>query len=314
MRTFKYALSTVAGLAVLTAIVQAVPPTPRQTPDGPTSAGTANQKQTKTKNNPSESPSAINKNQSEAADSDTVKQEKANAQHSVTISKLPSVTINNRRDWADWGAWFFTFLLAFTGLLQIILLWKTLRVTSKQADIAKQQEMQMIEAGKQTERIIAQMKETEVRDLRAYVGVSKALLNFQNPQKPVAMVEIQNFGKTPAYKVQQWVAITMGPHPVNGVLPDFPSTPSRSVYVISPDIKTVNSAALKKPIPQGTTIGTPEHTIYVYGRVVYEDVFKNAWHTDYRFIFGGPEGGLIYKEGGLNLGAMCPDSEGNDAS
>lgn len=302
-------------LTVLLIVVQASPPISRQAPDSSTSANGNSQKQAQSGKAPSKVfPSSINQNRTKTADSNTAKQENAATKQSLVISELPAVTINNRRDWADWGTWFFTFLLAFAGLLQIILLWKTLKITSKQADIAGRQERQMAEAGEQTERIIAQMKETEVRDLRAYVGVSKTLLRFQNPLQPEGMVEIQNFGKTPAYKVRHQAAITIGPHPLAVTLPDIPAAPSASVFTLYSNIKNTNSVTLKKPVLAGTSIGTMEHTVYVFGRVVYEDAFGNEWYTKYRFIFGGPGGGVLYTDQhGLSLGAMYTDSAGNEA-
>lgn len=286
-------------LTVLLIVVQASRPTPRQTPNSATSTRGDN----------------VRQNQTETSDGNRNKQANQNAGNPVAISKLPPVTINNRRDWADWGTWVFTFLLAFAGLLQIILLWKTLKITSKQADIAERQERQMAEAGEQTERIIAQMKATEVRDLRAYIGVSKTLLRFQNPLQPEGMVEIQNFGKTPAYKVRHQAAITIGPHPQAVTIPDIPAKPSASVFVLYPNIKNTNSVRLKKPVLAGTPIGTIEHTVYVFGSVVYEDAFGNEWYTKYRFIFGGPGGAVFYTDQhGLSLGAMYTDSAGNEAT
>jgi len=173
----------------------------------------------------------------------------------------------------------------------------------------------MVQAGEQTERIIAQMKEAEVRDLRAYVGVSKVILNLQKPQIPRGIVEIQNFGKTPAYKVRQWVGIAVHSYPLAAALPESPNPNPASVSVIFPGIKNANLVDLKKELPPNTVVGTQEITVYVYGRITYEDAFKNERQSNYRFFFGGPSGGRVYHDGnGPLLGAMYPDSEGNDAT
>lgn len=100
-------------LAMLLAVVQASPPVPRQAPDGSASTRGNHQKQAQSKKTPpNSSPSNINENQSETANGNGREQASQNASNPVEISKLP---INNRRDWADWVTWFFTFLLAFTG-------------------------------------------------------------------------------------------------------------------------------------------------------------------------------------------------------
>ena len=98
------------------------------------------------------------------------------------MTVLPS-----KRDWFDRLYWGFGALLALTSILQIILLFKTIGIYGQQRD-------QMIQAGQQTEQIIAQMKDTAIRDLRAYVGVSKIKLDISDPGQPVGLVEIQNFG------------------------------------------------------------------------------------------------------------------------
>lgn len=302
-------------LAVFLAVVQASPPIPRQTTNSAANTRKNNQNQTQSKKTPPRfAPPDVGQNETETTNGTGREQANQNAGNPVAVSKLPPVTINNRRDWADWGTWFFTFLLALTALLQILLLWKTLKVTSKQADIAERQELQMVEAGKQTERIIAQMKDAEVRDLRAYVGVSKTLLSFKNPLQPKGMVEIKNFGKTPAYKVRHHMAITLGPHPLAIPFPNIPASPSASTFALYPDIKHTNSVNLKEPVPVGTPIGTIGHTVYVFGEITYEDAFGNEWWTKYRFIFGGPGGGMFYTDNGSTFGAMYTDSEGNDAA
>ena len=65
----------------------------------------------------------------------------------------------------------FTGYLVVVGVLQALVLGFTAWLIKRQAD-------QMVEAGRQTERIIAQMKDTTVRQLRAYVGVAKIFLNL----------------------------------------------------------------------------------------------------------------------------------------
>jgi len=304
-------------LTVLLTVGQASSPIPRQTPYSSTSARTGDQHNTKKKNEPSNtSSSAINQNQSGSTNSDAAQNGSEDTDHPITVGKLPPVTITPaKRDWVDWGYWGFGGLLALTGILQIWLLFRTLRITTRQAEIAERQESQMRAAAQQTERIIAQMKETEVRDLRAYIGVSKVILLAQNIQKPEGIAEFQNFGKTPAYNVRQWIGIAPQSHPLAVTLPESTNPSTASVSTIYPSVKNVLTVRLKKEFPPGTKIGTSQLTLYVYGRVAYDDIIGNHWYTSYRFIFGGPEGGRFYRdENGFLCGAMGPDSEGNHAN
>jgi hypothetical protein len=297
-------------LAMILSVVKTAPPVPLQAPSIAAGASTENQGQA------AKPPSAAGPNQPRATNRNTAQDGTKDTDHTIAISKLPPVAVSNpRRDWADWGTWLFTCLLAITSLLQIWLLWKTFRVASTQADIVKGQETQMIEAGKQTERIISQMKETAVRDLRAYIGVSRILLNLENMLLPEGLVEIQNFGKTPAYKVRHSTAIGIQTYPPSAPLPDIPRPERASVTVIFPEIKNVGKVALGKPLPRGVTIGTPELTVYVYGNISYEDAFGNQRYSNFRFIFGGTESAVSYRDERQKLcGAMRPDSEGNDAN
>ena len=309
-------------LTMLLSIAQTSPPTPRQTPDSATSASQTSNNQASRKQQPTDSSSITSKEQPPTTNGNRGDQTDKNTNNPIRIGELPPVTISSRRDWADWGTWFFTLLLAVTSALQVWLLCRTLIFARRQTHEIKRQRsymrlqwVQMIEAGKQTKEIIAQMKETEVRDLRAYVGISEVRLNLQEWDFPKGMIETKNFGKTPAYNVRQWMGITINSHPLPVALPEHSDSGIASVSVIFPGVKNTNIAGLKKRLPPNTAIGTPEITVYVYGKITYEDIFKNEWHSDSRFIFGGPEKGRTYTdERNTRWGAMYPDSEGNNAT
>jgi hypothetical protein len=67
--------------------------------------------------------------------------------------------------------------------------------------------------------IIDRMKDTAVRELRAYVSVSTAHIAFIEKRAPEVQVRVRNSGKTPAYDVRMWIGIGHGPYPVTGALP-----------------------------------------------------------------------------------------------
>jgi hypothetical protein len=288
-------------------------PAPGKAPDSSTSTGDKIQDQSKGKRTPANmSPPTIDQNQSQTTEAHGNKQGNNNAEQLITVGKFPPVSIT--KDWTDRFYWGFSGLLVVVGGFQIWLLIRQLKIINRQTDIAEQQRTQMAQAGEQTERIIAQMKETEVRDLRAYVGVSKILLDLENMQVPEGLVEIQNFGKTPAYKVRHNTAIGIQTYPPSAPLPEIPQPERASVTVIFPQIKNLGKVALKKPLPQGFIVGTPNLTVYVYGNIRYEDAFGNQRTSNFRFIFGGTEAAVVYRDERQRLcGAMRPDSEGNDA-
>jgi hypothetical protein len=91
-------------------------------------------------------------------------QSTASAEGSVTVSKLPTVTVAApKRDWADWGYWAFSLFLVIVGVLQVRLLWWTLGVVRRQAHEMKRQRalmrLQWKAMGDQASLMIAQLEE-----------------------------------------------------------------------------------------------------------------------------------------------------------
>lgn len=297
-------------LTVFLAVTQASVPIPRKTADNPASTRGNIQNKSQNKNaSPDSKPPLISQDQSQSTDGNRSNQGDKNANSPIRISELPPVTVlPTKRDWFDRLYWGFGALLALTSILQIILLFKTIGIYRQQRD-------QMIQAGQQTEQVIAQMKDTAIRDLRAYVGVSKIKLDISDPGQPVGLVEIQNFGRSPAYKVRHWTGISPQPYPLIATLPPSPAT-EFSVAVLHPNVPNLGVVALKKRLPNSVAVGTQQWTIYVYGEVIYEDAFGNQRHTHFRFFFGGPEPVQTYQEtsNGAWYGVMKPYSEGNESN
>jgi hypothetical protein len=97
------------------------------------------------------------------------------------------------------------------------------RVTMRrQLEAMGDQVAEMQSAGKQTERIIARMKDSAVMELRAYVCISKAVIRFTQERAPEIHVYMENFGKTPAYNVKAWIHTWIAQHPLNETLPPLP--------------------------------------------------------------------------------------------
>jgi hypothetical protein len=161
---------------------------------------------------------------------------------------------------------------------------------------------------------LLEAKDTSKRELRAYIGIPECALKLEPADVPEGQVHVKNFGQTPAYNVRQWTGIAIFPHPLTYDLPAPPENLRQSNSSIYPGAHHINVAPVKQPLsPQICSIlGKPECTVYVWGRVIYEDVFGREWSTHYRFFWGGRDGGRTKKDSrGVLLGLMQVDSEGN---
>lgn len=162
--------------------------------------------------------------------------------------------------------------------------------------------------GLQLRRTVGVMEDARNRQLRAYVCVAGAVMNFQSKENPEVQVEIKNFGVTPAYNLRHWIHTWIERYPLNVSLPT-PSDDFQMAESILPPTGT-HIMVLSRPLPIPAhalpMIGTPEGTIYVYGEIRYRDAFGAERYTRYRLIYGGEEG--------LRGGLLKPDTQGNEAN
>jgi hypothetical protein len=284
---------------------------------------TINQKQP-TVSKPHINSGAITKNQnpSNGADAETV-------QKPVKVSELPPVNIPNPikisefppvnipKGWTDYTYWLFSLCLVLVGALQIWLLFRTLQTTNRQADIAEQQKLQMIQAGQQTERILGQMRESTQRQLRAYICVSSALLKFPKTDVAEVQIHLKNHGQTPAYDVEGWIHTWTESYPLAVVLPEPPEGFERSREIMGPgSVRIYVNTKVISPVENLPLLGTPGGTIYAYGEVRYKDAFGESRFTKYRLIYGGSEGVRKLKPDteGIVTALLKPDTDGNEAN
>jgi hypothetical protein len=138
---YNFDVMKIFALAVLLAVMQAGPQSPRQTTNNPAqTTGQVKNKGASSQAEPLPGPSLTKANSSGPAKSDSNEQHPEDAQHTVGISKLPPVTINApKRDWADWAYWGFNLLLVTVGGFQVYLLYRTLEAISAQASEMRRQ-------------------------------------------------------------------------------------------------------------------------------------------------------------------------------
>jgi len=160
-------------------------------------------------------------------------------------------------------------------------------------------------------------RDTAQRQLRAYVRVYAANIEFRVPDRPVIEVHFKNCGATPAYRVRTWIGLGLGEWPLNKALPAPPEGFQGSRSVLAPGGQEIMPAVWKQPIPAPLLpfLGTRQATVYVFGRTEYIDTFKNAWYTEFRLLHGGPEPvKLDANKDGILVGKLKPDQEGNEAT
>lgn len=160
-----------------------------------------------------------------------------------------------------------------------------------------------------TERTVETMEDTARRQLRAYVSVDRAWIEFPEPGVPHVTVIIKNAGQTPAYDLRHWIHQWIERYPLEIQLPVPPDG-----FVMSSSLlgaAATHSMQLKHPspiirLPFIDEIGTPEATIYVYGEITYKDIFGTQQFLRYRLQHGGPTQ--------PPPGVLSPCEEGNEAS
>jgi len=300
---------------MLLAVMQAPSPVPGRAADS--SARATQNVETQTKDNKKPSAPALpllKTKASPATEAESKTENPKDAQQSIRVTELPTASV--RDNGIDWRLWVFNGPLVIVGGLQVWLLFATLKTINRQADIAKNQEAQMIQAGKQTERIISQMNETTQRQLRAYICVSTALLKFQRPDVPEVQIHLKNFGQTPAYDVSGWIHMWIEEYPLSIALPEPPEAFPKSKEIMGPNCVRIFVNAKNPPIPTQSLplLGTVKGTIFAYGEVRYKDAFGVERYTKYRLIYGGREGVRNRTVKGVVTALLKPDTDGNEAN
>ncbi|UGA47441.1 hypothetical protein HU230_0015955 [Bradyrhizobium quebecense] len=169
-----------------------------------------------------------------------------------------------------------------------------------------------------TARLVANADKTAARQLRAYVFVSDAFIrNLNGPEVPVIHVCLKNYGQTPAYKLTNAGAVTYATFPQN----EFSRNPAgdqRLAMLTIPPGADIASGVINLPFAVTPEIKdalqTGKTAIWAFGRIEFEDIFRERRSVDYRFIFGGDVGTRFFTRDGVVLGAMAQTIDGNGTS
>ena len=158
-----------------------------------------------------------------------------------------------------------------------------------------------------TRQLVIDAERTSERQLRAYVLNRRGVIsNIIIGGIPEVEIEMQNWGQTPAYKVEHNARITFATFP-QGKLPPPPEALSQTT--VAPGAIFYLIVKMTKPLDSAYITGLKRGSlaIYVNGTVKYIDAFAQKRWTNYRLIYGGARG-IPPND------ALFSDIDGNDAN
>lgn len=148
-----------------------------------------------------------------------------------------------------------------------------------------------------------------IRQLRAYVFVDTIdMFNiippppkieippgawvYQPNSGPLAFIVIKNSGNTPAHGVLNWGEIYFKEFPLTSDLPyGDRNAPGliKTKFDMPPGGKTSKAIRIAQPLSDNEVaqLRSGTHAIYVYGDIIYKDVFYRKRSTSFRFFING---------------------------
>jgi len=152
-------------------------------------------------------------------------------------------------------------------------------------------------------------RDTEQRQLRAYIGIEKADL-FIDEKMISGLVSLKNAGQTPAYDFSKWDQMATRPSDTSFVVPPMsdPDTYELSRTLVSPGVAII--ATGKLAIASDNSILFPSlqdgrAVVYLWGEAQYRDTFGHPWCLEFRLkSYRQSDGGW----------ALSPTPEGNKES
>ncbi len=156
---------------------------------------------------------------------------------------------------------------------------------------------------------------TAKRELRAYLCISQARLNFGKDKSIKAQINVKNGGQTPAYKVRVWSRIIIREHPLLEPL-GYPGEGfTQAEGIIAPDGEhIIVTMPISGPDADLGRVYHPGHALYAHGECSYLDIFGRVTHVlGFRLIFGGPgQISTATDPEGNSFARLCPDVAGNE--
>ena len=190
------------------------------------------------------------------------------------------------------------FQLVFNGLLVLTTLGMGL-ITLKAANAAEKS------ANVANETMLT-MKDTAERQLRAYVSVETYAPTDVDGKRMEGKygLLVKNRGQTPARKVRSWMAYVVREFPLAGPLAS--NTTSGSVAILSPgEEQVIINDWPRVSEADVAAVSGGKKAAYIFGEVLYEDVFGKERYTRFRLFQSGA---------GVGHQRLANYPEGNEAT
>ena len=122
---------------------------------------------------------------------------------------------------------------------------------------------------------------------------------------PTALVEIKNFGQSPALETESWIHIWVECFPLHDPLPAAPPHFQKAKCVIGPGGSTEVMHPRPNPLNEQSRaeIEAGRAALYVYGRIEYRDIFGQHHWSEYTYFASG--------SGSLKRGRLASYMSGN---
>ena len=198
----------------------------------------------------------------------------------------------------------FTGVLAFVSFVQINYLRRADETARKSAEAANV-------TAKATGDSVALAGENSERQLRAYVHIHRAVRSSIHRAAPSFMLEVKNFGHTPARNGRYWFVTRIADYssrvgfdkPSNVEIGRFELAPTAIISFpginVPPDPQTLTDEQMMIAFQEGTI------AFFVFGEFCYTDVFNKDRITRFRVRYGND---------GVASGRLATCPEGNDST
>lgn len=268
-------------LTVFLSIAQTGTPVPRQTSNTRASDSTKTENQADNQKKPTNlTPEVVSKKQPPAPETDPQEQNHKNADQSVRITEFPTVAVTDKG--FNWQGWISNVLLFIVSLLQIYLLFRTLRATEIAANAAK----------KSSDLAETTMKIIDAPDL-SLNNVGLVPSGAITPDSHVALI-VKNFGGSRAKNARSLVKLIIPEAPESEFSPE-------TFSVGRGGTQTIRFLTFKETLNRETfdKIVRGEISVRFSGDITYEDVFGQTYTLNCRGI-------LDVKTGTFALGDKDP--------
>jgi hypothetical protein len=129
-------------------------------------------------------------------------------------------------------------------------------------------------------------RDSAERQDRAYVLVKSIRIRYEVNQSPIATVEVQNFGRTPANSVSHVGRCKIVEIPASFGAFDFDWTGSSKTLLAPGTTLSSFSECDKLTAEQFHGLGTGSWAIFVDGEIRYKDIFRKDRFMRYRRMIG----------------------------